>query len=626
MLLTSNDIRQKYLDFFKQQGHAVIPSAPIVPDNDATTLFTGSGMQPMVPYLLGQAHPLGKRITDSQKSFRAQDIEEIGDTRHTTFFEMLGNWSLGDYFKQEQIPWIFTFLTKEIGLNPARLYVTCFRGNSAINIPQDEESAQLWQKLFTEAGIDAKIVNFPERDGLQGGRIFYYDESKNWWSRSGVPANMPVGEPGGPDTEMFWDFGVDLHLHEQSQWKDQPCHVNCDCGRFFEIGNSVFMQYLKTETGFDQLQQRNVDFGGGLERIAAALNNNPDVFLIDLFHKQLVLLEELSGQQYGSSPAVTMAFRVIMDHVRASTFILVDGIVPSNLDQGYVLRRLLRRALRYARKLNLPEHVLPQLANTVVIEYSSAYPRLLEQCQSILDEITKEEDKFAKALIYGEKQFEKLTAHINNGGIMPGEHAFHLFDTYGFPLEITKELAQEKNITVDEDGFTDFYKQHQEQSRAGAQKKFKGGLADASWETIRGHTATHLLHESLRRVLGPHVFQKGSNITPERIRFDFSHPEKMTLEQIKATEDMVNAQIRRALPVHYEIMTVPEARALGAIGLFDDKYTEKVKVYIMGDFSKEFCGGPHVNNTSEVGQFKIVKEEACSAGIRRIKAVLSTPD
>lgn len=623
-MLTSNDIRQKYLDFFKQQGHAIIPSAPIVPDNDPTTLFTGSGMQPMVPYLLGQPHPLGKRITDSQKSFRAQDIEEIGDTRHTTFFEMLGNWSLGDYFKAEQIPWIFTFLTKEIGLDPERLYVTCFRGNTAIGIPQDEESALIWKKLFRELNIDAQVVDFPERDGMQGGRIFYYDETKNWWSRSGVPANMPVGEPGGPDSEMFWDFGVSLQLHEQSQWKDQPCHVNCDCGRFFEIGNSVFMQYVKTETGFEQLKQRNVDFGGGLERMAAALHNNPDVFLIDLFHKQLAALEELSQQKYGSTPNITMAFRVIMDHVRASTFILADGIVPSNLDQGYVLRRLLRRALRYARKLNIKEHSLSQLAEQVIIEYAAAYPKLNEQRDSIISEITTEEDKFAKALVNGEKQFEKLTAHISVGGIMPGEHAFHLFDTYGFPLEITKELAQEKSIVVDEAGFIDFYKQHQEQSRAGAQKRFKGGLADASWETIRGHTATHLLHESLRRVLGSHVFQKGSNITPDRVRFDFSHQVKLTAEEIEAVETMVNEQVQRALPVHYKIMTVPEARALGAIGLFDDKYAEKVKVYIMGDFSKEFCGGPHVNNTSEVGHFKIVKEEACSAGVRRIKAVLST--
>ncbi len=622
MPITSNQIRQTYLDFFKQQGHVIIPSASVIPDNDPTTLFTGSGMQPMVPYLLGEPHPLGKRITDSQKSVRAQDIDEVGDTRHTTFFEMLGNWSLGDYFKNEQITWIYGFLTKELGLDPNRLYITCFRGNVDINIPKDDVAAKLWANLFIKSGVSAGIVDYPERDGMQGGRIFFYDEKKNWWSRSGVPVNMPVGEPGGPDTEMFWDFGANLQLHEHSQWKNQPCHVNCDCGRFFEIGNSVFMEYQKTDTGFESLKQKNVDFGGGLERLAAALNDNPDVFLIDVFHKQLVLLEQLSGQTYGKNIATTKAFRVIMDHVRASTFILGDGVVPSNLDQGYVLRRLLRRAMRYARKLNLPERSLQQLSEAVITEYTEAYPVLAEKTIVILNEINKEEDKFAKALVNGEKQFTKLTSHITIGGIMPGEHAFHLFDTYGFPLEITKELAQEKNITVDETGFIEFYKQHQIQSRAGAQKKFKGGLADASWETIRGHTATHLMHESLRRVLGDHVYQKGSNITPERVRFDFSHPIKMTSEQIKATENMVNEQIQRALPVHFEIMTVSEARALGAIGLFDSKYADKVKVYIIGDFSKEFCGGPHVNNTSEVGRFKILKEEACSAGVRRIKAIV----
>ncbi|MBL8031302.1 MAG: alanine--tRNA ligase, partial [Candidatus Doudnabacteria bacterium] len=370
------ELRKKYLDFFARHGHAIVPSASLVPENDATTLFTGSGMQPMVPYLLGAPHPEGTRITDSQKSFRSQDIEEVGDNRHTTFFEMLGNWSLGDYFKQEQISWMFEFLTRELGLDPNRIYVTCFRGNDNLNIPRDTESAELWQKLFSEKGISAEIVDFPERDGMQGGRIFYYDEKKNWWSRAGVPQNMPVGEPGGPDTEMFWDFGEQLHLHEHSEWKDEPCHVNCDCGRFMEIGNNVFMEYIKAEDVFEKLKQQNVDFGGGLERMLAAVGNDPDMFKIDLLWVLIEYIQQVTGRTYGESTEVTKQMRIVADHIRGSVFLVSDGVVPSNKDRGYVLRRLLRRAMVAVRMLGSTADWVPNAVAAVILTYKDSYPEL----------------------------------------------------------------------------------------------------------------------------------------------------------------------------------------------------------------------------------------------------------
>ncbi len=629
-----SDIRQKYLDFFKHQGHAVIASASLVPENDPTTLFTGSGMQPMVPFLLGQKHPQGTRIVDSQKCFRSQDIEEVGDNRHTTFFEMLGNWSLGDYFKQEQIPWMWEFLTVGVGLDPHRLYFTCFRGNETLGIPKDTEAAGLWQKLFKEAGIDAAIVDFPEEHGMQNGRIFYYDEKKNWWSRAGVPGNMPVGEPGGPDTEMFWDFGAEMQMHEQSQWKDEPCHVNCDCGRFMEIGNNVFMEYIKTENGFEQLPQKNVDFGGGLERVTAAAINNPDVFMIDAFAKVRETLETISQKKYGTDTKETYAFRVIMDHIRAATFLISDNVLPGNKDQYYFTRRLIRRAVRFASQLGITSDFCGEVSASYIDVYKEAYPMLLEKKDMIVGELAKEELKFKKTLEQGIKKFEQLIAH-NTDKKISGVDAFDLLQSFGFPIEVTEELAKERGLLIDMDGFFAEKEKHQNLSRQGAEQKFKGGLADTSDMSVKYHTATHLLHVTLKKVLGDHVEQRGSNITPERLRFDFSHPEKMTEEQIKKVEELINGAIQHDYNVSWVEMTLDQAKEKQAIGLFGDKYEDMVKVYTIGDpdaiatgnphdpaYSREICGGPHVEHTGVMGKFRIVKEEACSAGVRRIKAVL----
>ncbi len=634
-MITTNQLRQQYLDFFKEKQHVIVPSASLLPENDPTTLFTGSGMQPMVPYLLGQKHPLGVRLADSQKCFRAQDIDEVGDNRHTTFFEMLGNWSLGDYFKKEQITWMFSFLVDTLGLDPSRLYITCFRGSAELGIPQDTEAATLWQTLFREKGVDAPIMDFPERDGMSGGRIFYYPEKKNWWSRSGVPQNMPVGEPGGPDTEMFWDFGAERGLHETSLWKDEPCHVNCDCGRFMEIGNNVFMQYQKTDKGFEKLSQQNVDFGGGLERMMAALINNPDVFMIDIFAGIRSTIESLSGKSYGQQSEETYAFRVIMDHVRAATFLIADNAVPSNKDQGYFTRRLMRRSVRFAQKLGISDMFCARVAEQVIEEYKTAYPELLVAKERIMAEMTKEEEKFRKTLATGLKKFEDIVKSKDSGQVVSADEAFDLYQSFGFPIEITEELAKEKQLTIDMDGFRTKLKAHQDLSRQGAEKKFKGGLADHSDMSVKYHTATHLLHIALRKVLGTHVEQKGSNITPERLRFDFSHPTKMTEEELKKVEELVNAAITKDYVVSWQELPVEEAYKQGVIGFFPDRYDDVVKVYTVGDpaypgdadpttptFSREICGGPHVEHTGTMGHFKITKEEACSAGIRRIKAIL----
>jgi len=612
---TSNEIRKAYLDFFAERGHKVIGSASLVPENDPTTLFTGSGMQPMVPYLLGEPHPEGTRIADSQKCFRSQDIEEVGDNRHTTFFEMLGNWSLGDYFKKEQIEWMFTFLTKTVGLDPKRLYVTAFAGNEKIGIPKDEETAGLWRALFTAAGVADDHVSF-------------YDEKKNWWSRAGVPDAMPVGEPGGPDTEMFWDFGVERGLHEKSGIAGE-CHVNCDCGRFLEIGNNVFMQFKKTDAGFEELPKRNVDFGGGLERIAAAKNDDPDVFRIDLFDGARAAIERASGKTYGSDERETYAFRVILDHLRAAMFLIGDNVLPSNKDQGYYVRRLIRRAIRFGHKLGVTKAFCGDVVSAYVQTYQSAYPELGGKTETILAEITKEETKFKASLDKGLREFEKVFAKAE---AVSGVDAFNLYQSYGFPWELTEELAREKGQQVDRAAFQAEFKKHQDLSRAGSEQKFTGGLADHSKEVVRLHTATHMLHQALRTVLGEHVFQRGSNITAERLRFDFSHPEKMTPEQIKQVEEIVNENIKKDLPVHFEILELEEAKKRGAIGVFDDKYASlgnKIKVYFIGNeatgeyYSREVCGGPHVERTGELGGFKIQKEEAVSAGVRRIKAVVT---
>lgn len=619
------DIRRQYLEFFGKRGHSIVPSAPLVPENDPTTLFTGSGMQPIVPYLLGEPHPSGRRIADSQKCFRAQDIEEVGDNRHTTFFEMLGNWSFGDYFKREQIPWMWEFLTEELGLDPRHLYFTCFRGNDVLGIPRDTESAELWQKLCRARGIEAGIGEYPERDGMRAGeRIFYYPETKNWWSRAGVPEHMPLGEPGGPDTEMFWDFGPVLGLHERSEWKDRPCHVNCDCGRFMEIGNNVFMEYRKTTAGFEKLAQQNVDFGGGLERLIAAQANDPDMFLGYLFDGLRSMLEALSGKKYGEQERYTYAFRVLFDHLRAAVFLIADGVTPSNTDQGYVLRRLLRRSIRFADTLGIPTQSLAQCAAPVVSQYADAYPYLAEKQAMIAGSIGDEETKFRETLSRGTKELEKRL----QSGALSGKDAFELFSTYGFPFELTQEIAEEKGVTIAEAEFRGEMERHQALSRAGAQQKFKGGLADASDTTVMLHTCTHLMLAGLRKYLGEHVHQAGSNITPARTRFDFTHKEKVPRAILDQVETYVNEAIAAGGAVTIEQMGKDEAKKVGVEGSFWEKYPETVNVYMVkGEdgtvYSQELCGGPHVENTGMIkGRFKIIKEEASSAGVRRIKAVL----
>lgn len=633
-----NQIRTKFLKFYAAKGHAVLPSAPITPLNDPTTLFTGSGMQPLVPYLLGEAHPQGTRLVNSQKCFRAEDIEEVGDNRHTTFFEMLGNWSLGDYFKEEQLPWVFEFLTDEIGIDPSKLYVTALIGDEANNVPRDTESVEIWKKLFASKGIEAKdVVIGSEADGyrlgMQGGRIFYYDVKKNWWSRAGVPEKMPAGEPGGPDSEMFYDFGTP---HDPAFGVE--CHPNCDCGRFMEIGNSVFMQFIKTAEGFTPLPKQNVDFGGGIERIAAAALNNPDVFQIDVFADIISLLEHFSGKQYADSRYMR-SFRIIADHMRAAVFMLGDGVRPSNTESGYVLRRLIRRASQHALKIGIAadkaeDSMLVRSGVIILSKYSEAYPELAtdEMHTLVTSEIWKEEVQFGHTLVSGMREFEKIAS----GGHITGAQAALLATTYGFPFEMTAEIAKERGIDVDEDGFKVEMKKHQDLSRAGSEQKFKGGLADHSEKTTRLHTAHHLLLKALQQVLGSHVKQRGSNITTERLRIDFSHGEKMTQEQKSEVEEIVNTQIQAALPVLRTTLPKAEAEALGAEHEFGAKYPDMVSVYSVGPlgasedapeyekaFSIELCGGPHVTNTSLLGGvFKIQKEESVAAGIRRIKAVL----
>ncbi|MDO8552157.1 MAG: alanine--tRNA ligase-related protein [bacterium] len=652
-----HEIRAKYLEFFERRGHALIPSAPIIPENDPTTLFTGSGMQPLIPYLLGKKHPVGDRLVNSQTCFRAMDIDEVGDNRHTTFFEMLGNWSLGDYFKSEQLPWLFEFLTEEIGLDPKRLYVTAFIGDEKNGIPRDTESVAIWKWLFEKNGIDAKEVALgSEADGYRigmqvgpnpadgQGRIFYYDASKNWWSRAGTPEEMPEGEPGGPDSEVFYDFQTP---HDKKFGNE--CHPNCECGRFLEIGNSVFMQYIKQGNSFSLLPKQNVDFGGGLERIAAAKNSNPDVFTTDVFEKLIELLEFYSdGKSYDDS-RYTGSFRIIADHMRAATFMIADGVKPSNTDRGYILRRLIRRAAQHAISLGCAqgqekENELVRCATLVIEKYKGWYTKLggEEMYETISREIWQEEKQFAHALEQGTREFEKMTT-----GTISGEQAFMLFTTYGFPLEMTLEMAQEKGKSVDVMAFKALMEKHKDTSRAGSGQKFKGGLADTSVATTRLHTAHHLLLKALQIVLGPQVKQRGSNITSERLRIDFSHGEKMKPEQIAEVVRIVNEKIKEALPVINSTLPKREAEKLGAQQEFGAKYPDMVSVYSVGPegatkdnpqfektFSIEFCGGPHVENTGDLAGirdpdgsrrkdvFKILKEEAVASGIRRIKAVL----
>ncbi len=649
---TSNELRSLFLKFFQDHGHAVISSASVIPENDPTVLFTTAGMHPLVPYLMGEKHPAGTRLTDVQKCIRTGDIEDVGDFSHLTFFQMLGNWSLGDYFKKEMIPWSWEFLTSPeyLGLPKERLAFSVFAGDE--DCPRDEESAQLWRDC-----------------GVADDHIFFLPKENNWWGPAGTTG------PCGPDTEMF--FITD------KEPCGPDCSPACSCGRYLEIWNDVFMQYNKNAEGkFEPLSQKNVDTGMGLERTICVLNGKKSVYETDAFTDILAKIAELSGKEYGSDDETTKAFRIIADHMRTSTFIMGDdrGVSPSNVDQGYVLRRLIRRAVRYGMGIGMPDGFTGEIAKVVIAQFEEVYPELKRNEAFVLEQLALEENRFAKTLRQGEKEFEKIYNNVQNTkailesilnadnkvalaqelaqtkklrpspdmmpiieaakagdenalvaavntrlstlSVMDGRSAFKLYDTYGFPIEMTIELATEKGLTVDQNDFAERFKQHQATSQAGAEQRFKGGLADHSDQTARLHTATHLMHTALRKVLGPEVAQKGSNITAERLRFDFSFGRKMTAEEIAEVEKLVNEAIAAKAPVICEEMTVAEAKEQGAIGLFESKYGEKVKVYTMGEFSKEICGGPHAENTGDLVSFKIKKEESSSAGVRRIKAVI----
>ena len=579
------EIRNKYLNFFKNHGHAVIPSAPLIPENDPSVLFTTAGMQPLVPYLLGEKHPAGKRLTDYQKCVRTNDIEEVGDNRHLTYFEMLGNWSLGDYFKEEAVSMSFEFLTKELGIPVDKISVTCFAGDE--DAPRDEVTAECWRKA-----------------GIPDERIYFYGKDDNWWI---------AGEEGpcGPDTEMFYDTGKEPC--------SENCQPSCDCGKYVEIWNNVFMEYYKSKDGkYSRLKQQNVDTGMGLERITFLLQGKTTPFDTELFAPVMEKLESLQKVDDIKSR------RIIAEHLRSSMMIISDGGRPSNIDRGYILRRLIRRMTRHLNKLQISLDELGNLIDLDINVLKEMYPELEKNKEVIKQVILEEKDKFMKTLSHGEKEFEKAIQRLRqeNKDTIDGQTIFKLYETYGFPPEITADLAEEQGFKIDMTEFDKLFKEHQNKSRMGSEHKFKGGLADQNEQTIKYHTATHLLHKALQIVLGDHAKQKGSNITTERLRFDFSHPEKMTKEQLKEVEDIVNEKIKEDLPVTCEEMTVEEAKKSGATGLFENKYGDKVTVYTIGDFSKEICGGPHVKHTGELGTFRILKEESSSAGVRRIKAVL----
>lgn len=578
------EIRNKFLEFFKKHNHTIIPSAPLIPENDPSVLFTTAGMQPLVPYLLGEKHPGGKRIADYQKCVRTVDIDSVGDNRHLTYFEMLGNWSLGDYFKKEAIAMSYKFLTEELGIDPEKLSVTCFAGDA--DAPKDIEAFEAW-----------KNVGIPEE------RIYFYGKEDNWWI---------AGEEGpcGPDTEMYLDTGKPAC--------SENCQPSCNCGKYVEIWNNVFMEYYKSKDGIKKLEQKNVDTGLGLERMAMLLQKVETPFDTELFKPVMEELEKLEKIDDIKSR------RIVAEHLRSSIMIIADGGRPSNIDRGYVLRRLIRRMTRHMSKLQIDLENISDLIDLTINNLNEMYPELQTKRDIIKNVIIEEKDKFIKTLGHGEKEFEKVINKLEqeNKNVIDGKTIFKLYETYGFPPEITADLAQEKGYKIDLTEFDKLFKEHQEKSRLGSEQKFKGGLAEQNEITTAYHTATHLLHQALRNVLGDHVKQSGSNITTERLRFDFSHPEKMTPEQIKQVEDIVNEQIKRDLNVVSEEMPLEEAKKSGAIGLFENKYGDTVKVYTIGDFSKEICGGPHVKHTGELGHFKIKKEESSSAGIRRIKAIL----
>jgi alanyl-tRNA synthetase len=591
MVLDTRELKRLYIKFFEEQGHKTIPNSSLVPENDPSVLFTTAGMHPLVPFLLGQRHPLGKRLVNVQKCLRTGDIDQVGDDFHLTFFEMLGNWSLGDYFKEDSIKWSFEFLTdrKWLGLDEKRLSVTVFAGDE--DAPRDDVSVRIWENL-----------------GIPKERIFYLPKKDNWWGLASGTG------PCGPDTEIFYDSGK------------KPCSIDCKpgcpCGKYFEIWNNVFMEYKRTSEGrYELLSQKNVDTGMGVERTVAVLGGKGSVYGIEVFKPIVDKIRELAKKER-TTEKQEKSVRIIADHVRSSVFILGDerGVVPSNLDQGYILRRLIRRAIRHGRLLGIEQDFFVDLASIVIDLHAQDYPELLNKKEFILTELRNEEQRFKNALTKGLRKFEEIAERTKR---IDGRNAFLLFQSFGFPIEMTRELGEEKGVSVDEEGFEQEFQKHQQISRVGAKKKFKGGLSDTSEQTVKMHTATHLLNEALRRVLKDEgIIQKGSNITQERLRFDFNFDGKLTEQELKDVEAMVNDQIGRALPVRRREMTVKEAKALGAQAAFEQKYGERVSVYSIGDFSVEICGGPHVSNTIEVGRFKIVKEESVAAGTRRIKAVL----
>ncbi len=589
--LKSYELRKQYIEFFKERGHAVIPSSSLIPENDPTVLFTTAGMHPLVPYLLGEKHPEGRRLTDVQKCVRTGDIDEVGDATHCTFFEMLGNWSFGDYFKKESITFSFDFLTKVLGIDVDKISVTVFKGDE--DAPRDEESADIWNSL-----------------GIPRDHIFYLDKKHNWWGPAGITG------PCGPDTEIFMDTGKPKC--------SEHCDPSCDCGKYVEIWNNVFMQYNKTKEGtFEPLKQKNVDTGMGLERTVCMLAGVGSVYETDFFSDVIAMLEEMSGHSYKESESVTKAMRIISDHIRTATFIMGDerGVTPSNVDQGYVLRRLIRRAVRYARVIDLDAKRLIEISDKYVSKYGDVYPELCENKAKVLSELETEIDRFTRTLENGLKELYKVLKYVN-GDTLNGKTAFRLYDTYGFPIEMTEELAKEEGYKVDIEGYHKAFEEHQKKSQAGAEQKFKGGLQDNTELTTNLHTATHIMLQSLKRVLGEEVNQKGSNITAERLRFDFNFSRPMTKEEIEKVENMVNDVISKDLTITCEEMTVDEAMKKNAIGVFGSRYGEIVKVYSIGDFDVQICGGPHAERTGILGKFRIVKEQSSSAGVRRIKAVL----
>ena len=642
--MNAQEIRKKYLEFCQKNGHTVIKRAPLILHNDPTTLFTGSGMQPLLPYLLGQDHPQGTKLADSQTCLRAQDIEDVGDNRHTTFFEMLGNWSMGEYFKRQQIEWFFEFLTEIVGLDPHKIYVSCFIGDEKNNIPRDDEAAQIWQEVFAKKGIEAKIIELDSAEngdklGMQGGRIFFYNDKENWWSRGGGIDSTPIGDPCGPDSEVFYDFGEQHHDASFGQ-----AHPASDSGRFMEIGNQVFMQYRRLDDGsFEPLKRKNVDFGGGLERIAAAAIDSPDVFKISLLRPIIDKLESLSGKDYDTH---TGSMRVIADHLRAATFLAVDGCVPSNKEQGYVMRRLLRRAIRYSFDLGIEQNFLEEVVPVIADLYEADFPEVKENREQIIAVLVKEENAFRQTLRKGLKEFEKYADDKKRMAIPPdgmfhcvglagisGDQIFKLYDTHGFPVELSLEEVYKRGINLDKNWRRQFDTKMDEQrqrSKTARKGQFHGGLEGTEPIHLKYHTATHLLGAALRKVLNaPDLQQHGSNITSDRLRFDFNH-HKLTPEEKQAVEDQVNAWIDADLPVSFAVYPTDEALKMGAIGAFGERYGDEVKVYSIGEgenrVSFEVCGGPHVEHTGTLAEggkrFKINKEESSSAGIRRIKAVL----